>query len=58
MRVFRTSYRDKNGQTVLAKKWYIELRDHLQTVRRFPAFTDKTQSECLADRLSGWSTIG
>ena len=51
MRVFRTSYRDKNGQTVQAKKWYIELRDHLQTVRRFPAFTDKGQSESLGRQI-------
>jgi len=51
MRVFRTSYRDKNGQVRQAKKWYIELRDHLQTVRRFPAFTDKTQSEALGRQI-------
>ena len=51
MRVFRTSYRDKNGQKKIAAKWYIELRDHLQTVRRFPAFTDKRQSEALGRQI-------
>lgn len=61
MRVFRTSYRDKNGQVRQAKKWYIELRDHLQTVRRFPAFTDKTQSEALGrqiERLVNYRVAG
>ena len=33
------------------KKWYIELRDHLQTVRRFPAFEDKRQSEALGRQI-------
>jgi hypothetical protein len=41
MRVFTTTY-TQNGQRKTAKKWYIELRDHLETIRRFPAFTDKT----------------
>ena len=51
MRVFRTSYKDRNGQKVQASKWYIETRDNLQTVRRFPAFTDKQQSEALGRQI-------
>ena len=51
MRVFRTTYKDKNGQKKQAAKWYVELRDHLQTVRRFPAFTDKKQSEALGRQI-------
>jgi len=61
MRVFRTSYRDKDGQRVQVKKWWIETRDHLQTVRRFPAFTDKTQSEALGrqiERLVRYRAVG
>jgi len=50
MRVFRTTY-TQDGQRKTAQKWYIELRDHLQTVRRFPAFTDKTQSEALGRQI-------
>lgn len=51
MRVFRTSYRDRDGQKVQAKKWYIELRDHLQAVRRFPAFTDKAASAAFGRQI-------
>jgi hypothetical protein len=54
MRVFRTSYKDKNGQKRIVQKWYVELRDHLETIRRFPAFTDKAQSEALGrPRMAG-----
>ena len=51
MRVFRTSYKTRDGETRKARKWYIELRDHLRTVRRFPAFTDKRQSEALGQQI-------
>jgi integrase len=51
MRVFRTSYKDKNGNKRTAQKWYIELRDHLAIVRRLPAFTDKAQSEALGRQI-------
>jgi len=51
MRVFRVSYRARNGQIKTASRWYIELRDHLQTVRRFPAFTDKRQSEAFGRKI-------
>lgn len=61
MRVFRVSYRDKNGKTKKVSKWWIELRDHLQTVRRFPAFRDKAQSELLGrqiERLVNYKVAG
>ncbi len=51
MRVFRTSYRDRDGQKRQASKWYIELRDHLQTVRRFPGFVDKSATEALGQQI-------
>ncbi len=51
MRVFRTSYKDRDGRKRQAAKWYIELRDHLRTVRRLPAFTDKQQSEALGRQI-------
>jgi len=61
MRVFRTSYKDKTGRKRQAAKWYIELRDHRETVRRFPAFTDKRQSEALGrqiEKLINFKTAG
>ncbi len=51
MRVFRTTYRTRDGQTREASKWYIEVRDHLAIVRRFPAFTDKGQSGALGRQI-------
>jgi len=51
MRVFRVTYKGRNGQIKTVKRWYCELRDHLQTVRRFPAFTDKQQSEAFGRKI-------
>lgn len=51
MRVFRTSYKGKDGQKRICKKWYIELKDHLQTVRRFAGFTDRKQTEILGEKI-------
>jgi len=45
MRVFKTTYRDRKGKQQEAGKWYIEFRDHAETIRRLPAFTDRKQSE-------------
>lgn len=44
MRIFRPTYRDRNGNTKKVKKWWIELRDHTGKVRRFAGCTDKRQS--------------
>ena len=51
MRVYRTYYKDKDGKKKQVKKWWIETRDHLNVIRRFPAFTDKRQSEALARQI-------
>ncbi len=52
MRLFKPTYRDKKtGQARQVKKWWIELRDHLEIVRRFPAFTDKGRSRVLAQQI-------
>lgn len=61
MRVFKTSYKARDGKTKKARKWYIELRDHLLIVRRVPAFTDKGQSEALGrqiERLVNYKVAG
>jgi site-specific recombinase XerC len=44
-RLFKTTYKDRRGETREAAKWYVEFRDHLDTVRRLPAFTSKSASE-------------
>lgn len=61
MRVYRVWYKDKNSERKQVRKWWVELRDHLQTVRRFPAFTNKTQSEALGrqiERLVNYKVAG
>src|SRR5215813_4781525 len=44
-RLFKTSYTDRKGRKKEAAKWYVEFRDHLDTVRRLPAFASKSASE-------------
>ncbi len=51
IRVFKTSYKTREGKTKEVSHWYIELRDHLKTVRRFPAFTDREESEALGRQI-------
>ena len=34
MRVFRATYKDRNGKQKQAAKWYVEFRDHFEKVRR------------------------
>ena len=45
MRLFKPTYKGKNGKTKRVKKWWIETRDHLEIVRRFAAYSDKRVSE-------------
>ncbi len=51
MRVFKTSYTDRKGKARAASKWYVEFKDHLETVRRLSAFTNKAASEELGRNL-------
>ena len=47
MRIFKSSYRDRDGVKRKTSKFYIEVRDHLGLVRRLPAFSDRRLSESL-----------
>ena len=51
MRVFKSTYRDRSGKKRKTSKWYIEVKDHIELTRRFPAFTDKRQSEALGRQI-------
>jgi integrase len=51
MRVFKTTYKDRKGRTQEAARWYVEFRDHLETVRRLPAFASKAASEEMGRNL-------
>lgn len=51
MRVFQSSYNDRSGKLRKTKTWYIEFRDHLQTMRRIPGMNDRKQAEALGHRI-------
>ncbi len=51
MRIFRSTYKGRDGKTHKTSKWYIEFRDHLLKTRRMPAFTDRRQSEALGRQV-------
>lgn len=51
MRVFQTTYRDRNGRTRTAARWYIEFSDHREIRRRIPGLTDKKATESLGRQI-------
>jgi len=51
MRLFKATYKARDGSTRATPHWHIELADHLGTTRRFAAFKDKRQSEALGRRI-------
>lgn len=51
MRVFKSTYKDRKGQTTKTGKWYVEFRDHNGDARRVPAFSSKGASEELGRNL-------
>jgi len=51
VRVFKSSYRNRNGKTTKTRNWYVEFRDHNHDTRRLPAFTSKGASEELGRNL-------
>ncbi|MEI8019554.1 MAG: site-specific integrase, partial [Schlesneria sp.] len=52
MRVFRQQYTDRNGKTKESAKWYVEIRDHHESIKRVPGFTDKTATTELGRKLT------
>jgi len=51
MRVFRQQYKYRNGETKSSAKWYVEIKDHHDAVKRIPGFTDKTATLELGRKL-------
>jgi len=52
MRTFKPTYRDNKGKIRKVKKWWIETRDHLGTIRRFAGHTDRNQTKILGDKIN------
>ncbi len=50
MRLYKSSYRDRQGEIKQTKKWYVEIR-HQDLSYRFAAFTDQAQSRKFGERL-------
>ena len=51
MRLFRPTYKDRDGKTRKVSRWHVEFRDHWGKVRRLAAFTDRGQSETFGRRV-------
>jgi len=61
MRVFKQQYRSRSGKTKISAKWFAELKDHSETMRRLPGFTDKKATEelgCRLEKLVAVRTLG
>ena len=50
-RLWKPTYKDGAGKVHRLAKWWIETRDHLRIVRRFPGVTDKAASAGLARQI-------
>jgi hypothetical protein len=51
MRVFQSTYKNKEGRTRTTERGYIEFRDHLEMPRRVPGFTDRKATASLARNI-------
>src|SRR6516165_6203975 len=51
MRVFKATYKDRQGRAKESAKWYVEIRDQLEYVRRLPGFPSKAATEELGRNL-------
>ncbi len=50
-RLFRPTYKDPRGKKHEVAKWWIEIRDHLRTVRRFPGLSEKAATKGIARQI-------
>jgi len=51
MRVYRATYKDRDGRKRKSAKWYIDIFDHNQLRHKIPAFTHKRLSEGLGRNI-------
>ena len=51
MRIYKTSYKGRDGENHEVKKYWLSLRDHKNIVRRFPGYTDRDATESLGKQL-------
>ena len=51
MRVYKATYKDRDGKQRKTAKWYIDLSDHNQLRHKIPAFADKRLSEAFGRNI-------
>jgi len=51
MRVYKATYRDRDGQIRESAKWYVDIFDHNKLRHKIPAFEDKRLSEGLGRNI-------
>ncbi len=51
MRVYKATYKDRDGKKRKTAKWYLDFSDHNQLRHKIPAFTDKRLSEGLGRNI-------
>ena len=51
MRLFKATYKNRDGQKCKSQKWYLDFSDHLVRRHKIPAFESKRQSEALGRQV-------
>ena len=51
MRLFKPTYKSKDGQRRTVRKWWVEMRDHLGIIRRFAGTREKAQTRILGQKI-------
>jgi len=51
MRVYRATYKDRDGRQRKSAKWYLDFADHNRLRYKIPAFADKRLSEALGRNI-------
>ena len=50
-RLFKPTYTARDGRQATAERFYIAFKDHLNTRRRWPAFSDEKRSRAVAEKI-------
>jgi len=51
MRVYKATYKDRDGRIRESAKWYVDIFDHNKLRHKIPAFVDKRLSEGLGRNI-------
>jgi predicted component of type VI protein secretion system len=51
MRIYKATYKDREGKLRKSAKWYLDFADHNQLRHKIPAFRDKRLSEALGRNI-------